>query len=143
MRRNATTIVVGAIIALLVIPPVVTVVLSSFSEGISVWHGTRTLDNYRTVLGEARNFDLVGNSIVFAAGSAVLAVSFATVVAFLIERTNVPFRAMVYLTAIVSLAIPMIIQVMGWILMMGAEAGSSTPARDHVPGDLPVDVYTM
>ena len=143
-RRNATTIVVGAIIALLVIPPVVTVVLSSFTEGISVWHGTRTLDNYRTVLGEARNFDLIANSIIFAAGSAVLAVSFATVVAFLIERTNAPFRAMVYLTAIVSLAVPVVVQVMGWLLILGPEAGLvNSLLRDHVPGGVQVNIYSM
>ncbi len=144
VRRNATTIVVGVIIALLVIPPVVTVVLSSFTEGISVWHGTRTLDNYRTVLGEARNFDLISNSILFAAGSAVVAVTFATVVAFLVERTNVPFRSLVYLTAIVSLGVPVVVQVMGWLLILGPEAGLvNSLLRDHVSSGVQVNVYSM
>ena len=143
-RRNATTIVIAVTVALLVIPPVATVVYSSFVEGLDVWNGTRTLDNYRDVLGGTRNLELISNSVVFAAGSAVLAVLFAAVVAFLVERTNVAFRALVYLSAIVSLGVPVVVQVMGWLLILGPNAGViNTLIRNHVSEGAQINVYSM
>jgi iron(III) transport system permease protein len=143
-RRNLTTIVVGVIVVLLVVPPVATVIYSGFTEGLSVWHGTRTFENYRTVLGEAGNFSLIRNSLVFAAGSAILAVAFATVVAFLIERTNAAFRAFVYLAAIMSLGVPIVVQVMGWLLLLGPNAGVvNTLLREHVGEGVQIDPYSM
>lgn len=143
-RRNMTTIVVGLIVALLVVPPIATVIYSGFTEGLSVWHGTRTLDNYRTVLGEASNFKLISNSVIFAVGSSLLAVTFATVIAFLIERTNVPFRPLVYLGAIMSLGVPIVVQVMGWLLILGPNAGFvNTLLRQHVSEGVQIDPYSM
>ena len=145
VRRNLTPIVIGVIVALLVIPPIVTVVYSSFSEGVSVWaDSTLTLDNYRTVLGESRNFHTIRDSFIFAAGSAVLSVGFAAVVAFLIERTNAPFRGLVYLTAIVSLAVPVVVQVMGWLLILGPYAGLVNNLLQRTVGDgTQINVYSM
>jgi ABC-type spermidine/putrescine transport system permease subunit II len=83
-RRNATTILVGLALAALVIPPIFTVVYSSFISGNDVWDGTRTFAHYRDVFSQGTSLTAIKNTFEFAAGSALLAVAIAAVVAFFV-----------------------------------------------------------
>ena len=129
----------------LVVPPIVSVVYSSFSATQTVWDGPRSLVHYRTVLGDSAGFNVVKNTFVFAAGSAILGVVFAGTVALLVERTNTPFRRFVYFTVVVAFAVPTIIQAMGWILLMGPNGSFvNQSVKGTLGGHLPtIDVYTM
>ncbi len=122
-RRNTTTILVGIAMAVLIAPPIITVVYSGFINGTNVWHGSRTLGHYRNVLSQGTTVTALQNSFVFAAGSALLAVALAAVVAFFVERTNAPFRRFVYFTVIVALGVPILVETMGWILLLGPNNG--------------------
>ncbi|MES1246077.1 MAG: iron ABC transporter permease [Actinomycetota bacterium] len=122
-RRNGTTIVVGLALAALVVPPIFTVVYSSFVSGSDVWHGTRTVSHYRHVFGQGTSLEAIKNTFIFAAGSALLAVAIASIVAFFVERTNAPLRRFVYFTVIVALGVPILVETMGWVLLLGPNNG--------------------
>jgi len=145
MRRNMLTTALVVLVAALVFPPVISVVYSSFSAGQMVWQGPRSLTHYRLVFGESSGVDAVWNTFVFAAGSALLGVAMAAVVAMLSERTNAPFRRFIYFTVIVSFAVPTIIQTMGWILLMGPNGSFvNQTLRNAFGGFFPsIDLFTM
>jgi iron(III) transport system permease protein len=145
VRQNVPALVMAAVVAGLVLPPLISVIYSSFSKGNTVWSGPRSLEHYRVVLGESSGFAIVKNTFVFAAGSALLGVALAAVVALLVERTNAPFRRFVYFTVVVSFAVPTVIQTMGWILLMGPNGSFvNQTVRDALGGIFPtIDLYTM
>jgi iron(III) transport system permease protein len=120
-EANAASLTAAVVVFALVAPLVISVIIGSFARGNHIYTGSATLEHYRRVWGEG-GVRTIANTVEFAAGSAVLAVLLATIVAFLVERTNAPFRRYAYLTSAVALGIPTLIQTMGWILLIGPNA---------------------
>src|SRR3989338_9294790 len=54
--------------------------------------GRLTLSNYINVYSDPVTYELLLNSLVFAAGSSILSVALATALAWITVRTNAPFR---------------------------------------------------
>ena len=112
-----------AILAYLIIPPLIFVVQTSFLT----LRGSATqavgLQNYVSVLSAPDMSALIANTLTFALGSSVLGLILGTTLAWLVERTNTPFRRATYLAAFISIAVPGIIKVVGWILLLGPRNG--------------------
>jgi len=57
------------------------------------------------------------NTIIFAAGSTVVSLFFSTLLAWLIERTNLPFKTFFRMAIIAPMGIPPMLIAMGWVLL--------------------------
>jgi iron(III) transport system permease protein len=134
-----------AVLVYLVIPPLVFVVQTSFlslrgfeSQGLS-------LKNYASVLSVPDMARLIVNSLTFAIGSSIVALVLGTSLAWLVERTNTPFRSAAYLTAFISIAVPGIIKVVGWILLLGPRNGllNVWVSRLFGPGAPSFNIFSM
>jgi iron(III) transport system permease protein len=79
-------------------------------------------DNYARVV-DLSGWDLWGVTIAFAVGASLLAVFLGASTAWLVARTNVPFRQTVFAGAFLSLAAPLIVKGIGWILLLGPNNG--------------------
>jgi iron(III) transport system permease protein len=113
----------AAVLLFLVIPPLVFIIYASFLPGEYADSPGLTLQNFFDIFESLSDFEtLVWNSIVFSLGSAVWALVFGTVMAWLAERSNAPFRMVAYVAAFVSFAVPGLIKVIGWILLLGPES---------------------
>ena len=115
--------IVLIVLAYLVLPPIFFTVETSLREETGFEIGGLTLKNYASILSTPNTIDLLANSVRFALGSAAVALILGTLLAWIVERTNTPFRGIVYITAFVSFAVPGIIKVVGWILLLGPRAG--------------------
>lgn len=111
----------GCVLGYLVIPPLFFLVRTSLEPGL-FGEGTVTLEHYENVL-ETATLELITNLFVFAAGSALLGLIFGIPLAWIVERTNTPFRGLVYIAAWVSFATPLVAKGIAWILLLGPEAG--------------------
>ena len=119
--HGALVVVVGLALAWLVLPPLLFVVQTSLTD---VRSGAFTLQNFATIFATGSNAtSLLANSLIFSAGSSAIALVMGTLLAWLAERTNTPFRGVAYISAFVSFAIPGIVKVIGWILLLGPRAG--------------------
>ena len=65
-----------------------------------------TLQNFVGAYTSGETLHLFWNSVQFATGTACLALVVGTFFAWVNERTNTPFKALAYLTAIISLGTP-------------------------------------
>lgn len=136
-------IIVGAILGWLVIPPLVFIVQTSLTERGT---GALTFANYVAIFGSlSSTWTIFASSIMFSAGSAALALTLGTLLAWLAERTDTPFRGIAYVTAFVSFAIPPIVKIIGWILLIGPRAGLlNVWARDGLGLQAPqFDIFTL
>ncbi|MCC7104059.1 MAG: iron ABC transporter permease [Chloroflexi bacterium] len=112
----------GLVLGWLVLWPLVFVVQASFTGGHD--GATPTLENFANIFAAGGAGPVVlANSVIFALGSALVALIWGTLQAWLAERTNVPGRRLAYAAAYASFAVPGIVKAVGWILLLGPRAG--------------------
>ncbi len=82
-----------------------------------------SLENYVTLLTDARNLDLLWTTAAFTIGATVIGVGLATFFAWLIERTDVFGRRFLFVSILTPMAIPSMIYAMAWIQLGGPNNG--------------------
>lgn len=104
-----------------------------------------TLDNYKTAYSSVETLRLFGNSLQFAAGTAVFSFLVGTLLAWMNERTNTPFKQLFFALSIIPLIIPGILFVVSWILLGSPKIGILNLVLQNLLGlDNPVfNVYSM
>lgn len=107
---------------LVVLPPFYYLLKSSFLVGTLPARGVIGFGNYARVVALG-GLDLWGVTALFAAGSSLTAISLGLPSAWLVARTNIPFRPAVFAGAFLSLAAPLIVKGIGWILLLGPNNG--------------------
>ncbi len=147
VRDVNTWLFVLAAVALLylVIPPLFFIFSTSLIAERGPDAGALTLRHYANIIGSMSEFwKLMWNSLIFSLGSAAGALLLGTVLAWLAERTNAPFRSVAYVSAFISFGIPGIIKVIGWILLLGPKAGLINMAVADLTGIFPIfNVFSM
>jgi iron(III) transport system permease protein len=126
MRNPAQLMFLFTTIALayLVLPPFFFILHTSLVVDRGLQAGSFTIQHFENIvesLGDVKT--LLTNSMIFSVGSAAIALVYGTALAWLAERSDAPFRRLAYISAYVSFAIPGIIKVVGWIMLMGPKAG--------------------
>ncbi len=82
-----------------------------------------TWNNFITAYSSAETFSLFLTSVQFAAGTAVFALTLGTLLAWMNERTNTPFKSLFYALSIIPLVIPGILFVVSWIMLASPKIG--------------------
>ncbi|HWP60753.1 MAG TPA: iron ABC transporter permease [Candidatus Acidoferrales bacterium] len=143
--NHALFFVTGLALAYLVVPPLYFILMSSLVVERGSEAGSFTLEHYENIFASLADFNrLIWNSFLFSCGSALGALSLGTLLAWLAERTNAPFRAVAYVFAFISFGIPGIVKVIGWILLLGPEAGLINVIAADLTGVSPVfNVFSM
>jgi iron(III) transport system permease protein len=116
-------IVCGLIVAWLVLLPLVALIYVSFSEDTPYGPGAWTLANFVEAYRDLHIGRLFVNSFVYAFGSAAGSFAIGATVAFLVERTDLPFRGAFHMLAIVSFAVPGLLMAMAWTLVASPNIG--------------------
>ncbi len=117
-ERLLAVVVVGALLGMLVLPPLFFLTRGSLlvtADGSrSVW----SLANFVGLFTERGFAASAWNSLVFAVGSAIVAIAIGGLNAWIAERTDAPFRPLAYLTTIISLGTPYVLYVSAWLLLL-------------------------
>jgi len=132
-----------AIVAIVVLPPFVFLLQASVTVGSGA--GQRyALDNFVAVLAQS-GAELWLTTIVYAIGSSVLAIALGVSSAWLVARTDAPFRRTAMAAAFLSLAVPVIIKSIGWIMLLGPNSGLiNVVLRLAVGGEEgPIELYSL
>ncbi|HWS07900.1 MAG TPA: hypothetical protein VN362_08705, partial [Xanthobacteraceae bacterium] len=135
-------VVLALVLLLLVVPPLIFLLNGSLhTTTVTGAPGDFTFAYYRQLLSDRQFFGSLLNSLVFSFGSMAIALAFGGLVAWLVERTNAPFKAFAYLTAIISLGTPFVLYVIAWLFLFGRNG----PLNDLITSiGLPrFNVYSM
>src|SRR5262249_1532320 len=105
--------------------------------------GELTLRFYRQLFSGRFFLPSLRNTLIYAFGSAAIAIVVGTAQALIVERTNTPGRGLAFLAAIIALGVPHILHVVAWLLLLG-RAGPVNDAIMAVLGrEQAIDVYSM
>ena len=130
--------VVGVVIAYLALVPLYYLIWGTFFDESGV-----TFSGFSRAYGNDRIFELIGNSLWFAVGSAVLSLSVGTSLAYLNVRTDVPFKALFFAASIIPLIIPGILYTIAWILLASPDIGLINTFLEPLFGGAVFDVFTI
>jgi iron(III) transport system permease protein len=96
----------------------------SFQKGIfGTASAIYTLANYRELLTDPFLLQVIKNTLVFAASSTLVALVIGLPIAWLVERTTLPGKTLVYTLMTLGLLIPGIYTAMGWTLIAHPRIG--------------------
>lgn len=117
-------LLVIAVLAYLVVPPLVIMVWTGFSAGASLTESTAlSVHAYRVVVTDPQFPRLVVNTVVFAVASSVCAIVLGGAMAWLVARTNAAGKRLAYAIAFIGFAFPGMLWVIGWVLLLGPSNG--------------------
>ncbi|HEY3305840.1 MAG TPA: iron ABC transporter permease [Candidatus Binatia bacterium] len=107
----------------LIIAPIAIVLYRSFTTtrlGAAVG---ATMENYVRALSDPQIVPMINNSIVYAAGSALLGTVLGALLAWIVARTNTPGKALVELMPLYPILMPPIMKNIAWILLLSPRSG--------------------
>jgi iron(III) transport system permease protein len=135
------TLVVGVaivVIALLTVVPVGYLLWETFVPG-----GHLSLDLVRTAYSAPGLGRMVANTAWFAAGSTALAVGLGGTLAFLVVRTDVPARRLLFAAALAPLALPGVLYAVAWIFLASPRSGLLNLLLEPALGPETFDIFTL
>src|SRR3954469_9993554 len=126
-RLDAKWVLIGvpvALVAWLALVPLVFLLWQSFLTPQTATRPAEfTLENYRTAYFSTETFLLFFNSVRYAAGTSAFALCLGTMLAWMNERTNTPFKRLFFALSIIPLVIPGILFTVSWIMLASPKIG--------------------
>jgi iron(III) transport system permease protein len=144
--RAAVFILLIAVLGYLTLVPLVSLFWSSFHPGWEFGDVTSfTVASYIKVFSHERFFEMVWNTLLYGLGGTFLAVGLGTVFAWLVERTNMPFRNVTYALLFAPVAIPGLIFAISYVLLLSPEIGVLNKLLMFIFNleQAPFDVYNL
>lgn len=117
--HDALWIAAALLLGVLVLLPVYHLVVASFTtkDGLS-------LANYAQLFRVRRFQEAMLNSLLLGIASSVFGMLIGTLLAWLVSRTNMPWRRLVRVCVLGSFAVPAFVNALSWVLLAGPNAGS-------------------
>jgi iron(III) transport system permease protein len=141
-RPAPAVVLLAALLLILILPPTIFLIASSFfTTGYDGSFGQPTLSHYRQLLESPYFLSSVGNTLIYAIGSAAVGLALGVGQALIVERTNAPGRRFVFFGVVASLGIPYVLYVVAWLLLLGRTGPINGILR--LAGGGTLDVYSM
>jgi iron(III) transport system permease protein len=140
-----------AVVGYLIFVPLGMLFFSSFRdttnalpfESTSSW----TLANYKDVFTSSATYRVLGTSIIYAVGSLILSMLIVLPLAFLLERTDFPFKRFLRLVVLAPLGLPAFVLAMAWILLAESKIGLLNVILRSIfgitSGSGPLNIYSL
>ena len=124
MRQGTLVPVVGsAIVGAAIITPVLVVLWRSVTTGRLGFTVAFNLTNYLRVFGDKDILPMLGNSVVYAGGAALLGTCLGALLAWIVARTNTPGKTLVELMPLYPILMPPVMKNIAWILLLAPRSG--------------------
>ena len=126
-RLNASSFILAATVicvAWLILVPMVLLFLNSLRVGPpSFFGGELTLKNYITAFTHEHFYSALGNTAIFSAVASLASLVTAITFAWLIERTDMPYRNAAWVAMLLPIAMPGVIFALSWMLLLLPQIG--------------------
>jgi iron(III) transport system permease protein len=143
--RNLALAVCVLLAGWLVFVPLAALLYTAFTEDTGFGPGPASLKNFIEAYSSWHILRLFGNSLIFAAGTALVTLVMGGLVAWAVERTDAPGGPLFHALALLSFAIPGLLTAMAWIFVLSPNIGWVNALMKSAFGlkDAPLSIYTM
>jgi iron(III) transport system permease protein len=124
IKTNALSIIVIGLVIFLVFVPISRLLISSFQLGHPAMPDGWTLSNYEAAFTAENFYVTLARTFWIAAVGTAISLALALSLAWLVERTDMPFRNLAWVIVLIPMAIPGILFAMGWNLLLAPKSGA-------------------
>ncbi|HVR88299.1 MAG TPA: iron ABC transporter permease [Candidatus Limnocylindria bacterium] len=144
LRRYTWHLALFALVAILVLYPIHWLVRGAFWTTRPGAPGDLTLDNFTTALADAETWRLFATSVGIAGAVTALALVTGIFLAWLVTRTDVPYRGVIEVLAPLPFFVPGLLLTMGWAILGNPTSGLLNVALASLSGAAkgPFNVYS-
>lgn len=150
-RGNWAVVAAVFVLVLIVVVPLTLLVVTSLKTGTPGRLGEWTLGNYQNAfLASSLVFEAFGNTIALATLGTLISLVLAGLFAWLVERTDMPFRNIAFTLLLLPIAVPSILFVLAWTVLLAPRTGLiNVPLRDALQflgvdlSEGPFNIYTL
>lgn len=122
--RSVALVLSALVVAYLAVVPVATLLYTSFrTTFLSSTPGAWTFEHFVDTVREPGFGDLVTTSLVYSAASALFATTLGFGLAWLVARTDCPWKPLIWGAALFPIILPGILGTMAWTLLLAPDAG--------------------
>ena len=150
LRDNGLALTLGAIMVWLVGAPIIFLVRMSFSTGRPANPGHLTLANYSRAFHIEQFMPTLGNTVVYSVGVSLVSMAIAITMAWLVERTDMPMRNLVWAVMLLPLAMPGFLSSISYVLLLAPKSGIINQLLRPMLAPLgfsgdegPINIYSM
>jgi iron(III) transport system permease protein len=137
--RNLIIFVVVAIVGYLGAVPLGFLLWQTFVRG-----GALTFANFRGAYTDVGIGEMMVNSLTFAIGSCLVSLTIGSVLAYLIVRTDVPCKPLMFAASLVPLIIPGILHTIAWVFILDPSIGIANKwFIQPLDGGHPFNVFSL
>jgi len=145
---NSWHLWVFLLVAALVLVPLGLLVLGSFSDAnlpTDFSLSALSFNNYREVWLDPSTYAVFLNTIIYVVGAVAFGFSLAVILAWLVERTNLPGKFLIYVGVPMTLAMPGMLQAMAYVLMFSPRIGFVNKLLVWAFGmdEMPFNIYSL
>jgi iron(III) transport system permease protein len=133
------------VVAFLVLFPLGMLIFGSFWTARPGFPGALTLDNYVTAYTDLDTYRILVTTVLLIGAKTLLAVSFASTLAWIVTRTDTPFRGTLEVLLTVPFFIPGLLEAIGWIMLLSPNTGTINVWLRSLFGfqDAPLNIYSL
>ena len=117
------SVAAAAVLVWIVVIPLVYLIIFSFRSGTAAAPGDWTLSNYIFVYTSHLTHEALGNTLIYTTMVATISMAIAGGLAWLVERTDMPYRGAAWVMILLPIAMPGMLSSMAWILLLGPRTG--------------------
>lgn len=148
-RLNLQAVILAGcvfLVAYLALVPLLMLLFNSIRSA-SIGHKDAffTIKNYIEAYTDPKFFPLLKNSFIFGAGNCLVTFILGTVLAWIYERTNTPFKKVFAVMALVPFIIPGILSTVSWVLLLSPKIGviNKILMKLFSLQEAPFNIYTL
>jgi iron(III) transport system permease protein len=112
------------VVAFLVLFPICMLLFGSFWTARPGFPGALTLQNYIEAYTSLDTLRVLGTTVALMSGKTIFAVALATSLAWIVTRTDTPFRGLLEVLITLPFFIPGLLEAIGWIELLSPNAGT-------------------
>ncbi|MCZ6847357.1 MAG: iron ABC transporter permease, partial [Alphaproteobacteria bacterium] len=131
-----------------VLTPLIFLVLGSFSLAelpTDFSLSNLGFQNYEEVWWDPSTYQVLNNTVIYTTGATAFGITLAAVLAWLVERTNIPGKLWIYAGVPMTLAMPGMLQAMAWVLLLSPRIGFLNRWSQWLFGleSAPINIYSL
>jgi iron(III) transport system permease protein len=139
--RLGTLVLVGLLVGL----PTLAVLAMTLRQGLPGQARPLTLANFAEVFTDPFTGQVLGNTLAFAAVAILVTLIFAVPLVWLVTRTDLPGKELIYVLMTIGILTPVFLRVIGWILLFSPQIGLVNQALMGTFGleEAPLSLYNV
>lgn len=111
------------LVVYLTVIPIAVMILGSLQSGLPGSWTPVTFENYVRAFSSPALYSAILNALIYSIGAGVISFILGTYLAWLTERTDIPFKGFIYSSVLTAMMIPGVLFTISWILLLAPKAG--------------------